>query len=32
MLPAGLVRPTDGELIWLADRAAAALHPTGGAR
>lgn len=32
MLPAGLVRPTDGELIWLADRAAAALHPIGGAR
>jgi 6-phosphogluconolactonase len=32
LLPAGLVRPTDGELIWLADRAAAALHPIGGAR
>jgi 6-phosphogluconolactonase len=32
MLPAGLVRPTDGELIWLADRAAAALHPIGGGR
>jgi 6-phosphogluconolactonase len=32
MLPAALVRPTDGELIWLADRAAAALHPIGGAR
>src|SRR5882762_1117570 len=26
-LPAALVRPTDGELIWLTDRAAAALHP-----
>src|SRR5207245_3744445 len=32
MLPAALVRPTDGELIWLADRAAAVLHPIGGAR
>lgn len=32
LLPAGLVRPTDGELIWLADRAAVALHPIGGAR
>ena len=32
MLPAAMIRPTDGELIWLADRAAAALHPIGGAR
>jgi 6-phosphogluconolactonase len=32
MVPAGMIRPTDGELIWLADRAAAALHPIGGAR
>src|SRR5437867_3949722 len=32
VLPAAMVRPTDGELIWLADRAAAALHPIGGAR
>src|SRR5207253_9140313 len=32
LLPAALVRPIDGELIWLADRAAAALHPIGGAR
>jgi len=32
LVPAGLIRPTDGELIWLADRAAAALHPIGGAR
>ena len=27
MLPAGLVRPTDGALTWLVDRAAAALLP-----
>src|SRR5213594_4751785 len=26
-LPAALARPTDGELVWLTDRAAAALHP-----
>ena len=32
MLPAAMIRPTEGELIWLADRAAAALHPIGGAR
>jgi len=32
MVPAGMIRPTEGELIWLADRAAAALHPIGGAR
>jgi 6-phosphogluconolactonase len=32
LLPAAMIRPTDGELIWLADRAAAALHPIGGAR
>ncbi len=32
LLPAALIRPTEGELIWLADRAAAALHPIGGAR
>ena len=31
-LPAALVRPTDGELIWLTDRAAAALHPVSQAR
>lgn len=31
-LPAALVRPTDGELIWLTDRAAAALHPVGEVR
>jgi 6-phosphogluconolactonase len=31
-LPAALVRPTDGELVWLTDRAAAALHPVGEAR
>jgi 6-phosphogluconolactonase len=30
-LPAGLVRPTDGRLIWLLDRAAAALLPAPGA-
>jgi 6-phosphogluconolactonase len=30
-LPAGLVRPTDGRLIWLLDRAAAALLPAFGA-
>jgi len=27
MLPAGFVRPTDGALTWLVDRAAAALLP-----
>ena len=32
LLPAAMIRPTEGELIWLADRAAAALHPIGGAR
>lgn len=32
MVPAALVRPTDGELIWLTDRAAAALHPLAGPR
>jgi 6-phosphogluconolactonase len=32
MLPAALVRPTDGTLVWLADRAAATLHPVGEAR
>jgi 6-phosphogluconolactonase len=32
VLPAALVRPTDGELIWLADRAATSLHPMAGAR
>jgi 6-phosphogluconolactonase len=32
LVPAGMIRPTEGELIWLADRAAAALHPIGGAR
>ena len=32
MLPAALVRPTDGELVWLTDRAAAALHPVSGVR
>jgi len=31
-LPAAMVRPTDGELVWLADRAAAALHPVGEVR
>jgi 6-phosphogluconolactonase len=31
-LPAAMIRPTEGELIWLADRAAAALHPIGGTR
>jgi 6-phosphogluconolactonase len=31
-LPAALVRPMDGELIWLTDRAAASLHPVGQAR
>lgn len=31
-LPAALVRPTDGELIWLTDRAAASLHPVSQAR
>jgi len=31
-LPAALVRPTNGELIWLTDRAAAALHPVSQAR
>jgi len=31
-LPAALVRPTDGELIWFTDRAAAALHPVSQAR
>src|SRR5437879_1498057 len=31
-LPAALVRPTDGELIWLTDRAAATLHPVSQAR
>src|SRR5256886_12476411 len=30
MLPAAMIRPTEGELIWLADRAPAALHPIGG--
>lgn len=28
-LPAGMVRPTDGRLVWLLDRAAAALLPPG---
>src|SRR2546422_2196115 len=32
LLPAALVRPTDGELVWLTDRAAAALHPIGEVR
>src|SRR4029434_6178639 len=32
LLPAALVRPTDGELIWLADRAAAAAAAVGGSR
>ncbi|MBI2492907.1 MAG: 6-phosphogluconolactonase [Candidatus Rokubacteria bacterium] len=31
-LPAALVRPDDGELVWLLDRAAAALLPGGGSR
>jgi 6-phosphogluconolactonase len=31
-LPAGMVRPSDGRLIWLLDRAAAALLPASGAR
>jgi 6-phosphogluconolactonase len=31
-LPAAMVRPTDGELIWLTDRAAAQLHPAGEVR
>ncbi len=31
-LPAALARPTDGELVWLTDRAAAALHPVGEAQ
>jgi len=31
-LPAAMVRPTDGELVWIADRAAAALHPVGEVR
>jgi len=31
-LPAGMVRPSDGRLIWLLDRAAAALRPASGAR
>jgi len=26
-LPAGMVRPTDGRLVWLLDRGAAALLP-----
>jgi 6-phosphogluconolactonase len=29
-LPAGMVRPTDGRLVWLLDRAAAALLPSAG--
>ena len=29
-LPAGMVRPTDGRLIWLLDRGAASLLPTSG--
>jgi 6-phosphogluconolactonase len=29
-LPAGLVRPTDGRLVWLLDRAAASLLPATG--
>jgi len=32
LLPAALVRPTDGELVWLTDRAAAGLHPVGEVR
>ena len=31
-LPAGMVRPSDGRLIWLLDRAAAGLLPASGAR
>ena len=31
-LPAGMVRPSDGRLVWLLDRAAAALLPSAGAR
>jgi 6-phosphogluconolactonase len=31
-LPAAMVRPTDGELLWLTDRAAAQLHPAGEVR
>jgi 6-phosphogluconolactonase len=30
LLPAGMVRPADGRLTWLLDRAAASLLPTAG--
>jgi 6-phosphogluconolactonase len=30
-VPAGMVRPSDGRLVWLLDRAAASLLPPGGA-
>ena len=30
MLPAAMIRPDDGELVWLLDRAAASLLPAGG--